>query len=160
MADAGLTRGGFYLHFRNKEELFAEALGERRMAAMVEQFVAANPQQDSYVAVQEILQGYLDPAHRDDRANGCPMASLGTDASRAGETVRDTFAATLEDWRDEITRHMPADAPERHATALSMIAECVGSLMLSRAVGEGPLSDDVLAAGRRAVARLAKSDED
>ena len=26
MSDAGLTRGGFYHHFKNKEELFAEAV--------------------------------------------------------------------------------------------------------------------------------------
>ncbi|HEX9752542.1 MAG TPA: TetR/AcrR family transcriptional regulator, partial [Methyloceanibacter sp.] len=76
MADAGLTRGGFYNHFNTKEELYAEVVthalacrGERSSRAE-----AARPKGANSAA--EFIAAYLSRAHFEDRENSCPLMAL------------------------------------------------------------------------------------
>src|SRR5271157_1892356 len=71
MNGAGLTHGGFYGHFRSKDDLAAEAT-TRALARGVEK-------QSRYTKLNDLVSGYLSERHRDDRANGCAIAALGAD---------------------------------------------------------------------------------
>src|SRR4051794_15051251 len=68
MQAAGLTHGGFYGHFRSKDDLIAQAL-----AHVLASGVAAEGDLAAYASA------YLSPRHRDDMAGGCPTAGLGGD---------------------------------------------------------------------------------
>src|SRR5579875_2486409 len=63
MEDAGLTHGGFYRHFRSKDDLAAEAVA-CGLAAAAERH-AALPSLSAFVS------SYLSRRHRDDCAGGC-----------------------------------------------------------------------------------------
>src|ERR1700726_1489738 len=60
MAAAGLTRGGFYRHFRNKEHLVSEAL-----SAAGEKAVATIGQKMAKGGLKAAVDAYLSTSHRD-----------------------------------------------------------------------------------------------
>jgi TetR/AcrR family transcriptional repressor of nem operon len=62
-----------------------------RAAAKWERVAAGSPK-GAYAA---LLANYLTPTHRDDPAQGCAFASLGSDAARGGKAVRGAFADGL-----------------------------------------------------------------
>ena len=89
MADAGLTRGGFYKHFATKKELYAEAIAQFNCDD-------AEPWWDAHVdrstqglqRAKMIVSAYLSKEHFEDRDGSCPMVGLPSDAARAGDEGR------------------------------------------------------------------------
>src|ERR1700736_5911557 len=80
MRGAGLTHGGFYGHFRSKDDLAAQAVAHA-LAQSVEK-------QGHFADLGDLVSAYLSERHCTDRANGCAMAALGADMARQGESVR------------------------------------------------------------------------
>ncbi len=150
MSAVGLTRGGFYGHFRSKAALFAEVLrGEhdfnRRMRARRSPDRAALTRE-----AHEIVAGYLDPANRERVGRGCFLAALSPDVARAGGTARAAYAERLDELVGEFSRGLEDPQP-RDPRALASVALCVGGLVLSRAVGEPRFADAISRACRDAV---------
>src|SRR5579885_1122399 len=82
MKASGLTVGGFYKHFRNKDELVADALalsfselGEKTHALL-----QAVPREDRW---KMVVRWYLSPDHCNHADRGCPVAALAPDIARA-----------------------------------------------------------------------------
>jgi TetR/AcrR family transcriptional repressor of nem operon len=143
MKRAGLTHGGFYGHFGSKDDLAAEitarVLGNEGWAQRLTG--TANP---SFGAV---VRGYLSPRHRDDPGHGCLFAALGSDMVRQPRSVRRAFTEGLRVRLDALGKLLPGrSAAARRAKALATMAGLVGALMLSRAVDDPNLSDDILEA--------------
>jgi TetR/AcrR family transcriptional repressor of nem operon len=137
MAAAGLTHGAFYGYFRSKEELVAATLAELLTAPRP-------PGKRAQRAAR-----YLSPGHRADSAGGCPVAALATDAGRGSRQARAAMAAGVERMIASETADIPGGSDEvRRLEAVGRVAAMVGALILSRAIGEGGLSDEVLAATR------------
>ena len=65
MADAKLTRGGFYNHFKNKEELFAAAVSSFLMGrgAQWRAEQGIDPRRPTRQAARQMLAGYLSKEH-------------------------------------------------------------------------------------------------
>ena len=98
MAAAGLTHGGFYKHFRNREQLMAEAL-----------VAAGNSSADVFGKVRAekgrnaALDSYLSAEHRDAGTPTCPMAALGSEAARSSGETRAAAAAVVEEMIDALS---------------------------------------------------------
>ncbi len=158
--EAGLTHGAFYGHFPSKAALAAEAAGESlesgalRWRRRAERARAAG--NDPLAA---IIGAYLSEAHRDHPEEGCALAALGPEVSRAAPPLSDALhggtellLAVLE---DEIAQLDPGGAAAaRRGAALAMLAAMTGGVILARALATDP------AASRAALdsaARLARS---
>ena len=74
MKAAGLTHGGFYGHFPSKQALMDEAT-----ARAIDR---STTWQGRMTSLASLVDDYLSPRHRTDRANGCPVAALGADFAR------------------------------------------------------------------------------
>lgn len=149
MRDAGLTHGGFYAHFPNKDALLAEA-AQRGLAETREEFlagaVAANPD----APLREIIRRYVSRSHRDDAAGGCAMPALAGELAREPDEVRHAFTDAFEELASGIATHCPGETAEaRRDAALALTAGMVGAVALSRAVDDPSLSDRILLATRR-----------
>src|SRR3954470_847454 len=72
MAEAGLTNGAFYAHFKSKEDLVANVLADQ-LRAQRESFDAGPSDR---AGLETFIRAYLSPEHRDERAEGCPSAAL------------------------------------------------------------------------------------
>jgi TetR/AcrR family transcriptional repressor of nem operon len=143
MKAAGLTHGGFYGHFASKEDLVAQAtaraVSNKRQAWMrvIEQS-KGNP-------FKALADTYLTSRHRDDVANGCPMAALGADLSRYKNSVRHETTTELRHFIESLSRistGRTAAAQRKHA--IGAYASLVGALLLSRAVDDPKFSNEIL----------------
>jgi TetR/AcrR family transcriptional repressor of nem operon len=149
---AGLTHGGFYAHFRNRDDLVAAAV-ERMFVdsrAMVSRYLDNESPRDGLVA---LIEHYLSKGHRDRIAKGCPIAALSSEAVRFPAAAKERFENGLNRFREAIAealRKMGAPNPEELAT--SAVAEMVGALTLARSM-PGEASHAFLATSREQLKR-------
>ena len=147
MKAAQLTHGGFYGHFASKDDLIAQA--SRRSMLRTEQNWRKAVAESGGDAFSTLLTRYLSPRHRDDPGHGCAFASLSGDAARCGKPVREAFAEGLESLIDILSGLVGGRTKAaRRRKAIAALSELIGALMLSRAVGDAGLSDEILDAGR------------
>ena len=134
MKAAGLTHGGFYGHFRSKEDLIAETLGHA---------LASVPAPTA--SLERYAAGYLSSRHRDDRAGGCPTAALATEASRQSPAARAAMTAGLKKQIEALTACAPGDsASEKRRAAIGSWSAMVGAVILARLSDDPDLSTEVL----------------
>ena len=143
MHAAGLTHGGFYRHFKSKDDLAAEAVAHALERG------AEN--QSRYTTLGKVVSGYLSEQHSADRANGCAMAALGADMARQGQGVRRGLTAHVRGQLDRFVRLLKhGSAASRRKRAIATLAGMVGALTLARAVDDPALSKEILAVARKA----------
>lgn len=143
VADAGLTNGAFYGHFSSKDDLVAAVVAQQLEA----QVAVVNSLPAGLASVEEYLQYYLSPAHRDDLAGGCPSAALLDEIGRCDVAVREAYTAGAAAMVQAIARHLDNGDPEQtEQRAIGLFSLLVGSLQAARAVTDPDLSDRMLAA--------------
>jgi TetR/AcrR family transcriptional repressor of nem operon len=143
MKRAGLTHGGFYGHFASKDDLAAEITARvlGRSGWMERLTETERP------SVADVVRQYLSPRHRDDPGRGCLLAALGSDVVRQPRSVRRAFTEGLRLRVDALGRLMPGrSAGARRQKAIATMAGLVGALILSRAVDDPKISDEILEA--------------
>jgi TetR/AcrR family transcriptional repressor of nem operon len=156
MKAADLTHGGFYGHFASKDDLIAQA-SRRSMQHSAEAWrkMVARSSDDALAA---LLDHYVSSRHRDDPARGCAFAALGSDAARCGKPVRTAFAEGLAPLIDILTEVVAGRTKAvRRRKALAAMSELVGAIILSRAVADATLSDEILDAARHELAAAGQS---
>ena len=87
MAEAGLTAGGFYAHFDSKQALLAEAI-EYVRAESCERRASWTGDRSGREWIEGFLGGYLSNGHRRRIENGCPLAALLSEVSRADDEAK------------------------------------------------------------------------
>jgi TetR/AcrR family transcriptional repressor of nem operon len=153
MAEAGLTHGGFYAHFKSKDELVAAAID-----SMFEESRARLARETEGRGAKDGLAAYVDfylsARHRDARGRGCPIAALASDAPRLSDNVRTAFAAGVARLTIGLTEKLAeAGAAEPQAAARSMVAELVGALTLARVETDPATSNAILRDSRALLKR-------
>ena len=155
MRRAGLTHGGFYAHFRSKNELVAEAcatgfaMGQENLAR-----IAALPTRRDRVRV--LVSSYLSVKHRDNRAGGCLVASLGGEAARPGGRVTSGYAEALQQHRVRIAEalRLHDDRAENERLATALLSLLVGALIIARSLSDEAASRQVLVQTRETALQL------
>jgi AcrR family transcriptional regulator len=148
MAAAGLTRGGFYAHFRSKRDLFAAALGEElELSRQLRHARGPGAEAASGVA-RTLIDFYLDEESRSRIASICPLVSLSPDVARCGAEASAAYTETLRALVTELEQSMPAASADARARALAAMALCVGGVMLAHAVSEQGFAEEIIAACR------------
>ena len=158
MKDLKLTHGGFYKHFGSRDELVTEALA----LALTETGHAMRERlfPDGKADVGAFVDFYLDEAHRDERAAGCAVAALAGDAARKSSDVQTQFRESIEANLETLSEALgpegrpAAAAAESRATALLVLSALYGALIMARAVGDSPLSSEILSAVRQRIMAL------
>jgi TetR/AcrR family transcriptional repressor of nem operon len=155
MSKAGLTHGAFYAHFESKDALIAETILEMAQAARGK-FDAVTEGLEPAEALRKYIAFYLSPRHRDNTETSCPLPWLAGEITRLEAPSRKRYGASVAGLTELLAvrlralKHADADA-----AASSVVAELVGALALSRAVGEKAQSDAMLERSRHAIlARL------
>ena len=161
MADAGLTRGGFYNHFKNKEQLFAEAIATY-MECQTESGAAKDfvdftlpPQQLAH----RFVDAYLSQHHLGDQNGMCPLIALPSDVGRSGPDVKAGYQKLFEGMVRIFEQSLkPSHGQDAHQRALALAATCVGGMVLARAIGDpdlsGSIRDAAHAAAKETLAQL------
>ncbi len=140
MKKSGLTAGGFYAHFRSKENLVVDVL-ESALSQAAERLKAAALETPADPA-RGLLDLYLSAKHRDSPASGCTLVALSTDLARRSPAVAEKIAEYLERWISFFVRN-----GYTRAQAVQQVALAVGTLTLARMIKGQELSDEFLKAG-------------
>jgi TetR/AcrR family transcriptional regulator, transcriptional repressor for nem operon len=138
MKDAGMTHGGFYKHFPDKDALVRAALAESFDSLTL---AGDRPSSRGAAAFRTL---YLSREHRDSPGQGCPIAALGAEVARANQDTRRVMTEGVE-ARIALLRN-GQDALSREE-AMRQLVQLIGAVVVARAV-EGPLSDEIIAAVR------------
>jgi TetR/AcrR family transcriptional repressor of nem operon len=147
MAEAGLTHGGFYAHFPNKEALVVAAIEEafgqssRRFGRMTQGLAPAE-------ALAAFVDLYVTPEHRAHPERGCPVAGLSSELPRQGAPVREAYERGVRSLVGRIAAWLPEGAKDRDSLAASIVAEMAGTVALSRAISDDEEAERLLAAAR------------
>ena len=147
MAGAGLTVGGFYAHFENKDALMLEAL-RTMMAQRMDELTGTIPATTAAERRTIAARYYLSRKHRDGVVDRCPLPSVLSELNRLDPKYREVVAEHIDAW----ARAMADDDAAGRQRALAAISTMVGALTLARALGPTAFSDEVLAAAKAAIA--------
>ncbi len=144
MKELQLTHGGFYKHFESRDELVTEAL--ELALAQSEQAMRQRLGQEDAADLAGFVDFYLGEAHRDSRADGCAVAALAGDAARKGTRVQEQFRGQIERNLKLLSKVLETSKghDDGRARALLLLSELYGALTMARAVGESPLSREIL----------------
>lgn len=148
MKAAGLTHGGFYGHFASKDDLIAQTVA------------AALPgERQANVQLGAFLDAYLSPAHRDDAGSGCPTAAFASDLRRQSPEARAAMAAGLCAQLSQLEAALPQmDPASRRRTAIGVWSAMLGAMIMSRAIDDPALSDEILEGTRDWIEDIANTD--
>src|SRR5258708_4370645 len=135
MAEAGLTRGGFYSYFDSKSDLYAEALAC---------FFTDSEWNNSWEGVDidlgaadsaaQIVRAYLSRQHFEDVENSCPMVALPSDVARSGKAAKQAFEKVFQAMVGVLERGMTPRGRRNHGTAQAIAALCVGGMVVARSM--------------------------
>ena len=150
MSAAGLTHGGFYKHFSSRDDLMRQAAalalvdGETKMAR-----AARRNREEPRTG---LIDSYLSARHRDAPGTGCAVVSLGAAAGRGEAEMKEAYEKQVRSYLELISGTADGDdSDEARADAMLTLSAMVGALLMSRAVADPELSDQLL---RTVAARL------
>ncbi len=145
MSKLGLTHGGFYAHFKNKEALIVEMMKLASTSESAARLSRSAEAARSGDAVAEVIRSYVSKEHRDHPEVGCLMPPLAGDVARQGRSVRVAFERALTGmltWLSGVRKRREVETFDDDL--IPIIAAMVGAVSLARAVEDPELSDRIL----------------
>jgi TetR/AcrR family transcriptional repressor of nem operon len=134
MEAAGLTVGGFYKHFRSRDDLLVQAIEEGFNEFGEELFdsVKQAPQGEQW---KEIVKWYLTLEHCEHADRGCPMVALAPEVARAAPAVRKRILSLMIGRRDRMLEFMPGGtAAEKERNFYVIFTAMAGAVTFARAI--------------------------
>lgn len=137
MAAAGLTHGGFYRHFRNKDQLVAEAV-----TAASDETVNTLWRNVSKTGLDTAIDRYLSISHRDSQTPICPFAALGSEMARSDGETKAAATLVLKKLLATLAERQPG--PDPRGDAIVALCTLIGAMTLARITSDDPLSKEIL----------------
>lgn len=145
MKNAGLTHGGFYAHFKNKDHLITEVISHVIDETLQRlQDVAKAGDDDAF---QNVIHFYLNEDHRDHSDEGCIIPVFSNEISRAPAEIREIFTKEIERFISFLAS-LGSVSRER---ALGILSTMIGAMLLSRSVSDPVLSRQLLDSSKKQI---------
>jgi TetR/AcrR family transcriptional repressor of nem operon len=148
MRDTGLTHGGFYKHFENKDDLLVEALREA-FREIKETLVRAAEQAPPGEAWKAIVKTYLRPEICDRPERGCPLAALSPELARADKRMKPQIVAELVNYKNRMVPFMPGRrTQDKERAFFAIFSTMIGATEIARMIPDPTTREIVLASAR------------
>lgn len=145
MQQADLTHGGFYAHFKSKDELIAAALKSVNTIRLA-RFKDAAVKSSHGSGLATAVDVYLSSRHREHPESGCTIATLGSELARERGSARRQINDNVRAWLDLFAQFAPgSNASGKMRRATGTFAAMVGGIILARAVEDPHEADRILA---------------
>jgi TetR/AcrR family transcriptional regulator, transcriptional repressor for nem operon len=148
MKASGLTVGGFYKHFRSKDELLAEAIAEgfSESGDRIYSSLQNVPRDDRW---RELVRLYLSPEHCDHPDSGCPVAALAPEMARTKLGVRKRISGLIKGRMGRWVEFIPGrTVAEREQNFFVILSAMAGAVSIARILTEPADRQRVLASVR------------
>ena len=154
MKALGLTHGGFYAHFKSKDDLVETALrsATEEMGAVVAGKFAEDKPLEGFIDL------YLSDAHRDHPERGCPLPTMAAELGQRGQPSPSVDRAVQH--RADLMAQALGDGEAAEAQSLVMLSTLIGALVLSRSVEDQDFAARILSTAREALKSQARAAED
>jgi AcrR family transcriptional regulator len=138
MKALGLTHGGFYAHFKSKDDLVEKAL--RCAVDQLNESRAAKLSADGSAAA--FIDMYLSPQHRTEPEHGCPLPTMSSELGQRGQPseITDELIGRM---LETLEAGMPA-GKENSDKSVMMMSSLVGALVLARSAKDPALAERIL----------------
>ena len=149
MNKVGLKKGGFYRHFKSKDDLFVEAVARalEETGRGMEEIARSAPEGR---ALQAIIERYLSVGHANSPGSGCVRAALGPELARKPLAVRRRIEALLRGYRERLAPFMPGATQEKRLENCGLlISSMAGVLMMVRVMTDAQRREQTLMDARR-----------
>ena len=158
MGEAGLTAGGFYSHFKNKEALLI-AIIESSPEITASCMPAGVQELEGVDWIIATGEWYLSPENRDNPDRSCPVPCLISEIGRQGEETRAAFAIVHQHMEQMFVAHLGEFPEERRLPiAQAILMMSMGAITTARGMGATPESDAYLADSRRRVQEMLENE--
>jgi AcrR family transcriptional regulator len=147
-----LTHGGFYAHFKSKDELVEKAL--QASAAELDAHCEMLFSQER--PLEAFIDSYLSQWHLTSPGQGCPLPTMSSELGLRGqhsETTDTVLGARVKQIETAL------DDGRGDAQALVMMSTLVGALVLARSVADPELATRILDAVRESLKTQIPEDE-
>lgn len=141
MHECGLTRGGFYAHFKSKSELYHEAISYAASRELSDR-LAATAHDDGWIG--SILDEFLD-SRRTGGDHASRLAFFATDAASRESEVRSAYTKAFKSVNEIILQRTAAHTCSEDAI-LSTTAMIIGALVIAQTTDDLALRSKLLAA--------------
>lgn len=147
MSLLNLTHGGFYAHFKDKEDLIDQSLefAMNQSIAMISKALESG-------GVETLISYYLSEMHRDHIALGCPLPILTGEQARRSPASKAKFEKKYAEVIGIVAAYLPGSTyEEKQARATYLMSTMTGTIAISRAVEDPARSDEILAGSKKAL---------
>jgi len=148
MSEAGLTRGGFYNHFESKDELYAAAVASFATCNPFRKEIAKSAMTDQRDMARRLVNLYLSDEVLEDIENHCPLYALPGDVARAGLLPQRAYTDLIRNLA-RIYEYALKDFSDGEQRAQTIVALCVGGMVLARTTDDPALRKSLRASARQ-----------
>ncbi len=148
MQAAGMTHGGFYKHFADKDQLLHEAI-KKALADVSAQIAKLTEGMPRPMALKRVIDFYLSEDHMRHPNLGCALAALGTEMARMEPRMKKEVSKALDAYAEGLSFLMPGQTPvQQQAAFLVLFPSMAGCIMTARAHSSRQRKGRLLAAAR------------
>src|SRR5580698_619918 len=144
MKDAGLTHGGFYKHFKSKDDLLLESLREG-FREIEDTLVHAAEQSPPGEAWKAVVRTYLSLELCDHPERGCPLAALSPELARADKRMKPKIVVELVNYKSRMLPFMPGRQPvDKERAFFAIFSTMIGAIDIARLLPDRAMREKVL----------------
>jgi TetR/AcrR family transcriptional repressor of nem operon len=148
MRDTGLTHGGFYKHFGNKDDLLVESLSEA-FQEFTDALVRAAEQSSPGEAWKTIVKTYLRPELCEHPERGCPLAALAPELARVDKRMKPQVVAELVNYKNRMVPFMPGRRTvDKERAFFAIFSTMIGAIEIARMLPHPVIREKVLGSAR------------
>ncbi|MFK5912865.1 MAG: TetR/AcrR family transcriptional regulator [Woeseiaceae bacterium] len=130
MANAGLTRGTFYAHFKNKQDLYTKSI----LSANLNVEKDTSNLADGKSQFKKMVTDYLEADYSNPDILPCPLACLVTDVANREPEVRTAYATSFVTLNLQIKNLLSLNTTIDEETILAITSMMIGTVAISRTI--------------------------
>jgi TetR/AcrR family transcriptional repressor of nem operon len=137
MKKVGLTKGGFYRHFKSKDDLFVEAVARAfdEMGRGMSEVAESAPEGQ---ALRALIEHYLSVRHANSPGIGCVVAALGPELARKPLSVRKRVDASREAYRERLLPFVPGQTREEKVATYQLLFPSMAGVLTAVRMTSSP----------------------